>query len=60
MQTNILWIFLFVFIDVLGFSLILPLLPYVGEEFHVRPTIMGLALTSNAISQMIAGLIIDI
>eukprot|EP01118_Nematostelium_gracile_P006556 TRINITY_DN210_c0_g1_i1.p1 TRINITY_DN210_c0_g1~~TRINITY_DN210_c0_g1_i1.p1 ORF type:complete len:391 (+),score=61.00 TRINITY_DN210_c0_g1_i1:50-1222(+) len=48
------WVILFVFVDVLGFSIILPLLPYYAEDFDASPSIIGLILTSNALSQMIA------
>jgi len=51
---RLLWVILFVFIDVLGFSLILPLLPYYAEEFNASPSIIGLLLTSNAFFQMIS------
>jgi DHA1 family tetracycline resistance protein-like MFS transporter len=48
------WIYLFVFIDVLGFSIILPLFPYYAKEFQATPSTIGLLLTSNALSQMIS------
>lgn len=47
-------IFGFVFIDLLGYSLILPLLPYIAERFSATPTQVGLLLTANALAQMIA------
>ena len=47
-------IFGFVFIDLLGYSLILPLLPYIAERFSATPTQVGLLLTANALGQMIA------
>ena len=43
----------YVFIDVLGFSLILPLLPFYAESFEASPTIVGLLLGANAITQLI-------
>jgi len=54
MEKRLGWVILFVFIDVLGFSLILPLLPYYAEEFSASPSIIGLLLTSNAFFQMIS------
>ena len=42
----------YVFIDVLGFSLILPLLPFYAESFDASPTIVGLLLAANAITQL--------
>lgn len=47
-------IFVFVFIDLLGYSLILPLLPYIAERFNATPAQVGLLLTANALAQMIA------
>ena len=43
----------YVFIDVLGFSLILPLLPFYAEAFDATPTLVGLLLGTNAVTQMI-------
>jgi DHA1 family tetracycline resistance protein-like MFS transporter len=43
----------YVFIDVLGFSLILPLLPFYAESFDASPTVVGLLLGANAITQLI-------
>jgi MFS transporter, DHA1 family, tetracycline resistance protein len=38
---------------VLGFSLILPLLPFYAVAFDATPTLVGLLLGANAITQMI-------
>lgn len=46
-------IFLFVFVDVLGFSLILPLLPYYAATFEATPAVVGLLLGTNALAQLI-------
>jgi len=54
MEKRLGWVILFVFIDVLGFSLILPLLPYYAEEFSASPSLIGLLLTANAFFQMIS------
>jgi DHA1 family tetracycline resistance protein-like MFS transporter len=43
----------YVFIDVLGFSLILPLLPFYAQAFDATPTLVGLLLGANAVTQMI-------
>jgi DHA1 family tetracycline resistance protein-like MFS transporter len=48
----------FVFVDVLGFSLILPLLPYYAETFGATATIVGLLLGANAATQFIGAPII--
>jgi MFS family permease len=46
---------LFVVVDVLGFSLVLPLLPYLATEaFGATPTTVGLLMSANAIAQLIA------
>lgn len=47
-------IFGFVFLDLLGYSLILPLLPYYAETFGATLTLVGLLGTSNALAQLIA------
>jgi DHA1 family tetracycline resistance protein-like MFS transporter len=46
-------LFLFVFIDVLGFSLILPLLPYYADTFNATEGVVGLLLAANALTQLI-------
>ena len=46
-------IFIIVFIDLLGFSLILPLLPFYAETFGASPTIVGLLVASYAAAQLI-------
>jgi DHA1 family tetracycline resistance protein-like MFS transporter len=46
-------IFIIVFVDLLGFSLILPLLPYYAESFGATPTAIGLLVASYAAAQLI-------
>ena len=46
-------IFLIVFIDLLGFSLILPLLPFYAETFGASPTTIGLLVAIYAAMQFI-------
>lgn len=46
-------IFAIVFVDLLGFSLILPLLPYYAEKFGATATIVGLLVASYALAQLI-------
>ena len=46
-ELNPLWIS--VFVDILGFSIILPFLPYFIAEFNASPVIIGFLLSSNAI-----------
>jgi DHA1 family tetracycline resistance protein-like MFS transporter len=47
-------VFGFVFIDLLGYSLILPLLPYYAETFGAAPVVIGLLGTANALAQLVA------
>jgi DHA1 family tetracycline resistance protein-like MFS transporter len=46
-------IILVVFIDLLGFSLILPLLPYYAKTFNANQTVTGLLIASYAVMQLI-------
>jgi DHA1 family tetracycline resistance protein-like MFS transporter len=46
-------LFVIVFIDLLGFGLILPLLPYYAETFGATPTLVGLLTASYAAAQLI-------
>jgi len=46
-------IFLIVFIDLLGFGLILPLLPYYAETFGASDTLVGLLVASFAAAQLL-------
>ncbi|MBN1485651.1 MAG: MFS transporter, partial [Chloroflexia bacterium] len=47
-------LYTFVFIDLLGYSLFLPLLPFYAETFEAGATLVGLMLASNALAQLIA------
>jgi MFS transporter, DHA1 family, tetracycline resistance protein len=46
-------ILLVVFIDLLGFSMIIPLLPYYAQTFNASDTTVGLLLASYAAAQLI-------
>ena len=50
---RLLTIFLIVFVDLLGFSLILPQLPYYAESFGATPVIVGLLVASYAAAQLV-------
>jgi len=52
-NSRLLTIFLIVFIDLLGFSLILPLLPYYAETYGATPFIVGLLVAAYAAAQLI-------
>ncbi len=48
-------IFLIVLVDVLGLSIILPLLPFYAEHFGASATVIGMLASSFAFCQLIAG-----
>jgi DHA1 family tetracycline resistance protein-like MFS transporter len=52
-NSRLLPIFLVVFIDLLGFSLILPLLPFYAETYGATATLVGLLTASYAAAQLI-------
>ena len=52
-NSRLLTIFLIVFIDLLGFSLILPLLPYYAESYGATATLVGLLVAAYAAAQLI-------
>jgi MFS transporter, DHA1 family, tetracycline resistance protein len=52
-NTQLLSIILVVFVDLLGFSLILPLLPYYAETFGASEFMTGLLVGSYAVAQLI-------
>jgi len=51
-RTRLFNIFFIVFVDLLGFGLILPLLPFYAEEFGATPTLVGLLVASNAAANL--------
>lgn len=48
-------IFLIVVVDVLGFTIILPLLPFYSERLGASPTVVGGIVSVYAVCQLIAG-----
>src|SRR4051794_7368480 len=48
-------IFLIVLVDVLGLTIILPLLPFYAERLHASPTVVGLLVSTYAACQLLAG-----
>ncbi|HWQ05070.1 MAG TPA: MFS transporter [Longilinea sp.] len=52
-NSRLLTIFLIVFVDLLGFSLILPQLPYYAESFGATQAVTGLLVASYAAAQLI-------
>lgn len=53
MNKQLISVFLIVFIDLLGFSLILPLLPYYAETFGASEFVTGLLVASYAAMQLV-------
>lgn len=47
-------IFIVVFVDLLGFSIILPLLPYYARHFNATPQMVGILIASYSICQFLA------
>jgi DHA1 family tetracycline resistance protein-like MFS transporter len=52
---RLLAIFLIVLIDVLGLTIILPLLPFYSERFGASPTVVGALISTYAACQLVAG-----
>ena len=55
LRSPLLAIFLIVVVDVLGLTIMLPLLPFYAESFNASPTVVGLLISSYALCQLIAG-----
>jgi MFS transporter, DHA1 family, tetracycline resistance protein len=54
-RSPILPIFLIVLVDVLGLTIILPLLPFYAEKLGASATVVGMLISSYALCQLIAG-----
>lgn len=54
-RSPLLPIFLIVSVDVLGLTIILPLLPFYAEKLGASPTVVGLLVSTYAFCQLIAG-----
>jgi MFS transporter, DHA1 family, tetracycline resistance protein len=54
-RSPLLSIFLIVFVDVLGLTIILPLLPFYAESMGAKPITVGMLVSAYAICQLIAG-----
>lgn len=53
MRASLANVFVVVFIDLLGFGLILPLLPYYSVEYGATPLVVGLLVAAYALAQLI-------
>jgi DHA1 family tetracycline resistance protein-like MFS transporter len=51
MKKRLVLILVYVFVDVLGFTLILPLLPFYARTFDATPAAVGFLLGANALTQ---------
>jgi MFS family permease len=54
-RSPLLPIFLIVLVDILGLTIILPLLPFYAEKFGASPFEVGLLITSYAACQLVSG-----
>ena len=55
LKSPLLPIFLIVSVDVLGLTIILPLLPFYAEHYGASPAVVGLLVSLYALCQLIAG-----
>jgi MFS transporter, DHA1 family, tetracycline resistance protein len=54
MTRPLLIIFLTIFVNLIGFGIIIPLLPYYAESFHASPTVIGLLFAVFSLCQLVA------
>ena len=47
-------IFLTIFVNLVGFGIIIPLLPFYAQTFGASPVVIGLLFASFSLSQLIA------
>ena len=55
MRSPLLPIFLIVVVDVLGLTIMFPLLPFYAEHFGAGPAVVGLLVSTYALCQLVAG-----
>ena len=55
LKSPLLAIFLIVSVDVLGLTIILPLLPFYAEKLGATPAVVGLLVSTYALCQLVAG-----
>ena len=55
MRSPLLAIFLIVVVDVLGLTIMFPLLPFYAEHFGAGPAVVGLLVSTYALCQLVAG-----
>src|SRR3989442_2262558 len=54
-RPRLLPIFLIVVVDILGLTIMLPLLPFYAERFGASPAVVGLLVSTYALCQLVAG-----
>jgi MFS transporter, DHA1 family, tetracycline resistance protein len=54
-RSPLLPIFLIVVVDILGLTIMLPLLPFYAERFGASPAVVGLLVSTYALCQLVAG-----
>jgi DHA1 family tetracycline resistance protein-like MFS transporter len=54
-RSPLLPIFLIVVVDILGLTIMLPLLPFYAEQFGASPAVVGLLVSTYALCQLVAG-----
>src|SRR5437879_13408940 len=54
-RSPLLPIFLIVVVDILGLTIMLPVLPFYAEHFGASPTVVGLLVSTYALCQLVAG-----
>jgi MFS transporter, DHA1 family, tetracycline resistance protein len=53
-KRTLLTVFLIVFIDLMGFGVVIPLLPLYGDLYHPSPTVFGLLMATYSLMQFIS------
>src|SRR3989442_6605646 len=54
-RSPLLPIFLIVVVDILGLTIMLPVLPFYAERFGASPAVVGLLVSTYALCQLVAG-----
>ena len=52
-KRTLLTVFLIVFIDLMGFGIVIPLLPLYGDQYHPSPAVFGLLMATYSLMQFI-------
>jgi len=52
-KRTLLTVFLIVFIDLMGFGIVIPLLPLYGDQYHPSPVVFGMLMATYSLMQFI-------